>query len=297
MKLSDEDLECLCTLAKRAAQDAGTYIRSRAGEHGETRTKESGDTLASQVVTEVDLESQRIILNVLADSRDEFDLGLLTEESVDDSSRLHSDYFWCIDPLDGTLSFVEGKPGYSVSIALVSGEGKAVVGVIYDPTTNETFHATRGSGAFKNGELQGLPASDKQEPLYWLMDRSMKSVPNYSLVEEAVQRIAEQAGLSEVIPIDYVGAALNASWVTQNPYAIYFKLPKATEGGGSFWDFAASSCLLEEWGQPATDILGAPLNLNRKGSTFMNESGVIYASRRELAEAVQQICRSFTDPL
>ena len=295
MKLTDEDLECLCLLAKRAARDAGDYIRSRAGEHGEARIKKSGDTPASQVVTEVDLESQRIILNVLGDSIDDYGLGLLTEESVDDSSRLNSDYFWCIDPLDGTLSFVEGKPGYSVSIALVSREGKAVVGVIYDPTKNEIFHATRGSGAFKDGELMGPSGSEKRESLYWLMDRSMKSVPDYSIVEKAVQRVAEQAGLSEVIPIDYVGAALNASLVAQNPYAVYFKLPKPTEGGGSFWDFAASSCLLEEWGQPATDVLGAPLDLNRAGSTFMNEKGVIYASNIKLAEGVQQICRSLTE--
>jgi myo-inositol-1(or 4)-monophosphatase len=291
MKLTNEDLERLCVLAKKAARDAGVYIRSRAGEHGEARTKESGDTPASQIVTEVDLESQRIILDVLRDSISDYDLGLLTEESVDDSSRLHSDFFWCIDPLDGTLSFVEGKPGYSVSIALVSREGKAVVGVIYDPTNQVTYHVMKGCGAFKDGELIGPSTSGNAEPLYWLMDRSMKSVPEYPIVEKAVQRIAEQAGLSEVILIDYVGAALNASWVTQHSNAIYFKLPKPSEGGGSFWDFAASSCLLEEWGQPATDIFGNPLDLNRAGSTFMNEKGVVYASQTKLAEALQQLCR------
>lgn len=289
MKLTNEDLKRLGMLAKKAARDAGAYIHSRVGEHGETRTKESGDTPASQVVTEVDLESQRIILNVLGDSIGDYQLGLLTEESVDDSSRLHSDYFWCIDPLDGTLSFVEGKPGYSVSIALVSREGRAVIGVIYDPTKGVTYHAIKGLGAFRDENLIGPAKNQKGEVLYWLMDRSMKSVPGFPSVAKAVEQIAKQAGLSRVIQIDYVGAALNAAWVTQNPAAIYFKLPKLAKGGGSFWDFAASSCLLEEWGQPATDIHGVPLDLNRADGTFMNEQGVIYASQNKLADAVKQL--------
>ncbi len=288
MKLTETELECLCELAKTAARRAGVYVHSKAGQHGETRAKAAGDTPASQVVTEVDLESQRIILDVLSDSMSRYSLGLLTEESVDDESRLSSDYFWCVDPLDGTLSFVEGKPGYAVSIALVSKQGRSVIGVIYDPSKEAMYHAKTGSGAFREGTPLGPAQKSKEEPLYWLMDRSMKSVPNYSAVARGVEQIAQKAGLSGVVSIDYVGAALNASWVTQNPAAIYFKLPKATKGGGSFWDFAASSCLLEEWGQAATDIHGAALDLNRKDGTFMNEKGVIYSSTSELGEAVRQ---------
>ena len=292
MKLTESDFEYLYELAKTAARKAGVYIRSRAGGFGLAQTKASGDTPASQVVTEVDIESQRIILDVLSGSIDRYALGLLTEESVDDSSRLQSDYFWCVDPLDGTLSFVEGKPGYSVSIALVSKAGRAVIGVIYDPIKDVTYHAKKDSGAYQDQQLIEPAASVNGSSLYWLMDRSMKSVLDFSSVEKGVERIAERAGLAGVIPIDYVGAALNAAWVTQNPAAIYFKLPKPTDGGGSFWDFAASSCLLEEWGQAATDIHGAPLDLNRKDGTFMNKKGVIYSSNRELGEAVRQLAIS-----
>ena len=53
-----------------------------------------------------------------------YDFGILTEETPDNGSRLVKDYFWCVDPLDGTLPFTEGTPGYSVSIALVSKSGR-----------------------------------------------------------------------------------------------------------------------------------------------------------------------------
>ena len=148
MNLTDHDLEKLHDLAVAAAVRAGDLIQSRVGKHRETLTKESGgNTLASQVVTEVDLESQQLILEMLAESREEFSLGLLTEESEDDSSRFDSEAFWCIDPLDGTLPFVEGAPGYSVAIALVSREGEPLVGVVRDPVEQVTYHAYQKGGA------------------------------------------------------------------------------------------------------------------------------------------------------
>ena len=47
----------------------------------------------------------------------DYALALLTEESADDGSQFCQDYFWCIDPLDGTLPFIRGLPGYAVSIS------------------------------------------------------------------------------------------------------------------------------------------------------------------------------------
>jgi fructose-1,6-bisphosphatase/inositol monophosphatase family enzyme len=63
--------------------------------------------------------AQAAVLEVLAPTFKAYDLGLLTEELADDGSRFEKDYFWSIDPLDGTLPFTQGKPGYAVSIALV----------------------------------------------------------------------------------------------------------------------------------------------------------------------------------
>ena len=121
------------------------------GQHREALTKDGGgNTLASQVVTEVDLDSQRLILGLLEESMVGFSLGLLAEESDDNSSRFETEAFWCIDPLDGTLPFIEGAPDYSVSIALVSREGEPLVGVVRDPVEEVTYHAYRQGGTFMN---------------------------------------------------------------------------------------------------------------------------------------------------
>src|SRR5690606_28527899 len=58
---------------------------------------------------------------------------------------------WCVDPIDGTSNFVNGLPYFAVSVALMR-HGRPVVGVVYDPVSDEAFHAARGSGAFLNGE-------------------------------------------------------------------------------------------------------------------------------------------------
>ena len=82
-------------------------IQKHAGYEIVVKNKPSGSSRASQIVTEVDLMSQEMILKHIHPTCEEYDLGLLIEESNDDLSRFEKDYFWCIDPLDGTLPFVE----------------------------------------------------------------------------------------------------------------------------------------------------------------------------------------------
>ena len=289
--LTETDLKLLTELAVRAAEKTGDYILSKVGNHGEANTKEGGNTPASQVVTEVDYESQRIILETLGDSIREFNFGLLTEESEDDSSRLEADYFWCIDPLDGTLPFVEGSPGYSVSISLVSKAGDPVIGVIRDPDAQVTFSACKGVGAFINGGQVSINDEVEKESLTWFTDRSMKSIPKYSELVDFMEQLAAQMGYSKLTLINHAGSALNGAWVTKNAPAVYYKFPKPGKGGGSSWDFSASACILKEWGREPTDIFGDPLDLNKLGDTFMNERGVLYASDPKLNESIQQVYR------
>ena len=75
--------------------------------------------------------------------------GWLSEESLDDKSRFESDFFWCLDPIDGTRSYILGKPEYTISLALIN-NFKPILGIIYNPITNEYFHAEEHKGAFCN---------------------------------------------------------------------------------------------------------------------------------------------------
>ena len=116
MQLTPDDLQYLADQACLAATQAGALIASYRERDLVVREKieSAGDSLASQVVTEVDERSEAIILQLLAPTIEQFDIAVLTEEREDDEERLKKDYFWCIDPLDGTLPFTRGLPGYAV---------------------------------------------------------------------------------------------------------------------------------------------------------------------------------------
>ncbi|MEO1574253.1 MAG: inositol monophosphatase family protein, partial [Pseudomonadota bacterium] len=228
MTLDSQNLVHLCDLAIEAAVSTGRYIASTRPANVEH--KDNGGSLAAQVVTEVDRESQARILDGLAPSFDAFDLALLTEESPDDGSRLSKDYFWCIDPIDGTLCFIEGTPGYAVSIALVSRDGDPVIGVVYDPAAGVLYHAIRGHGAFRQREPWRLAARDG--PLRIFTDHSELAQPNFAAIERALD--ADRGPVA--------GAVMNAIACLENAPALYFKQPKpGGQRGGCFWDFAATA--------------------------------------------------------
>jgi myo-inositol-1(or 4)-monophosphatase len=77
------------------------------------------------------------------------DHGILAEESGSEHGAKDSEFVWIIDPLDGTTNFIHGFPVYCVSIAL-SVRGKIEQAVVYDPTRNDLFTATKGRGAYMN---------------------------------------------------------------------------------------------------------------------------------------------------
>ncbi len=291
MQLSSEELLKLSECAIDAAVEAGRLIASRSNEKITVEHKEGGDHIASQVVTEVDYQSNAIIIDRLSPTCGDYDLALLTEEGADDLRRLEADAFWCVDPLDGTLSFIESVPGYSVSIALVSRQGIPLIGVIYNPVTKKLYSAVRGQGAMLNGESwkPDLDPPYTGRPLTAVFDPSMEeSTDNYAVIMKRLEVIAEKMGLSGVQTMHRGGAVVNACRVLENSPACYFKFPKPADGGGSLWDFAASACIYNELGAVATDFQGEALELNRVESTFMNHRGVMYATSQELASEIRR---------
>jgi myo-inositol-1(or 4)-monophosphatase len=78
------------------------------------------------------------------------DCGWLSEETVDDPSRLAERRVWIVDPLDGTKEYLAGLSEFAVSVALVD-RGKPVLGVVHHPPTGETWWAEQGRGAVRDG--------------------------------------------------------------------------------------------------------------------------------------------------
>ena len=272
MNLTVDDLQQLCDAAIDAAVTTGQYLSTTRPINIEH--KDSGGSLATQVVTEVDRESQRRILESLAPSLTRFDLGLLTEESPDDGSRLSKDYFWCIDPIDGTLCFIEGVPGYAISIALISREGVPVIGVVYDPVRQILYHAIRDAGAFCRSRPWRPDLNRSDQPLTIFTDRSELAGPLFQTTARSIDGRLGTCG----------GGVLNAIWCLENSPACYFKFAKPGNGGGCFWDFAATTCIYQELGAWATDVQGRPLNLNRAETIYMNHCGILFATNSAVAE-------------
>lgn len=286
MKLSASDLRELADSAIAAAGQAAEMIarsRPRAVEY-----KAGARSIASQVVTEIDRRSEDLILTALAPSVERFALGLLTEEQADDRGRLTADYFWCIDPLDGTLPFVEGNSGYAVSIALVGRDGTPWIGVVHDPVESTVLSAIAGAGAFRNGRPWPLEPPVRGEALSVFADRSFLRRNDYDLLVERLDEHARRSGLTGLRLHATGGAVMNACGVLANPPACYFKYPSQT-GGGSLWDFAATACLFHEVGALATDMHGGPLDLNRSDSSLMNHRGVLFATDEVLAERIRSL--------
>ncbi len=297
MKLNTEDLQHLQDLAIYAADKAGEIILSYADQvfdvYNKIDTKGAdkvGDSLAAQVFTEADLKSQECIVDVLKPTLEKYDLGLLAEESDDDLSRLSKDYFWCIDPMDGTLAFTEGEAGYSVVISLVSREGEAIIGVVYDPLTDNTYHAIKGQGARLNGEPFILPEAST-EALTLVADRSFTEEETFMPTMKALEAYGKELGLPTLNLIQQGGAIMSAIWVLEQQPACYFKFPKEIQGGGHFWDFAATTCIFNELGYTVQDFTGQKPDLNRADTTFMNEKGMLFTSGKDHTLLATKISR------
>ena len=134
----------LLDIALAAAREAGDLLLARFGlEPTGVRTK-SG---ATDLVSDADTASERAILDVISSARPGD--GWVAEEGSRDASS--SGITWVVDPLDATVNYLFRIPVWCVSIAAEDAAG-AVAGVVHDPNRNETFTATRGGGAFLNGE-------------------------------------------------------------------------------------------------------------------------------------------------
>ncbi|NRA67243.1 MAG: inositol monophosphatase [Pseudobacteriovorax sp.] len=270
--------------AESAAREAGDWAKAQRDRkvHLNEQFKHADKSLASSIVTDIDLACEAKILSHLEDTAKAFGIAILSEESqADTKDRLNSEYFWAIDPLDGTLPFTEGRDGYSVSIGLVNKQGEAVLGTVYDPEGGILYKAMKDHGAQKNQEtLIPKPIPNHPSPRF-IMDRSDAQNPNYLKLIDQIQLLMG-IDVSRDRYIQPGGAAMNAMRVIELAPAFYLKPMKPKFGGGSIWDFAASSCILREAGAIVTNIFGDPLHLNQPHSNFMNDQGIVMLSHPTL---------------
>ena len=137
-------LHPMLNIAVKAARSAGAIINRASMDLDllKVNTKAPND-----FVTEVDHKAEAVIIETLLGAYPGH--GILAEESGRAHGAKNSEYVWIIDPLDGTTNFIHGFPVYAVSIALAF-RGQIQQAVVYDPTRNDLFYASKGRGAFLN---------------------------------------------------------------------------------------------------------------------------------------------------
>src|SRR5690348_5475479 len=221
------DLDTLLRLAIKAAHEAGRLVREASARSLDVSVKSS----PIDFVTEMDYASERMILQIILAARP--DDGLVGEEGASKLSR--SGINWLIDPIDGPANYVRGLPNYSISIAATS-HGETLVGVVYDPTLDETFTAIRGHGA----TLNNTPISCSATPL---AESIIGTGFSYSPARRARQSEYLRDILKAVGDIRRPGsAAVALCWVACGRLDAFY------EAGLRRWDFAAGSLIALEAG-------------------------------------------------
>ena len=143
-KFMSLNLHPMINVAVKAARAAGSIINRAALDIESVRISQKK---ANDFVTEVDHAAEKAIIETLLTAYPGH--GIWAEESGREHGAKDSEHVWIIDPLDGTTNFIHGLPVYCVSIALAV-KGKVEQAVVYDPTRNDLFTATKGRGAYLN---------------------------------------------------------------------------------------------------------------------------------------------------
>jgi myo-inositol-1(or 4)-monophosphatase len=230
-------LHPMLNTAVKAARRAGNLINRATRNLDIVAVREKA---ANDFVTEVDQEAEQTIIRALREAYP--DHSILAEES---GASGDSEFQWIIDPLDGTTNFLHGFPQYAVSIAL---KHRDVVtqAVIYDPSRNDLFTATRGRGAFLND--QRMRVSKRITLKSSLLGtgfpfRQMEHIDAY--LATLRHMMANAAGVrragSATLDLAYVAAGrLDGFW----------------EFGLAPWDMAAGGLLITEAGGLVGDLTG-----------------------------------------
>ena len=226
------NLHPMLNVAIKAARAAGALINRAALDVEAVRVSQKQ---VNDFVTEVDQAAEQAIIDTLLTAYPGH--GILAEESGRQYGAKDSDYIWIIDPLDGTTNFIHGFPVYCVSIAL-SVNDKIEQAVVYDPTRNDLFTATKGRGAFLNERR--IRVSKRTQLRDSLISTGFPFRPgdNFRSYMAMMGEVMERtAGLRRP-----GAAALDLAYVAAGFTDGFF------ESGLSIWDVAAGSLLVTEAG-------------------------------------------------
>lgn len=204
-------------------------------------------------LTQADLAANAILVSGLQSLTP--DIPILSEEdgNIAWNERQQWRRHWLIDPLDGTLPFIQHVDEFSINIALIE-DHQPILGLIYIPVTQECYYGYRQAGAYKidrNQQVKQIRVRD------WQSDQTL-ILASKGVDEGHLKQRFARLGHYELI-------RLSSAW----------KFCRLAEGSAdlsprfgdtSEWDTAAGQCILEEAGGAIFDLTGKPLRYNQKNS-------------------------------
>ena len=232
-------------LLKTAVRSAGKIALKYYGTKLAANRKADGS-----LISEADLEVNNFLKNaLLLPSKD---YAWLSEESEQDSSRHEKEKVWIIDPIDGTRSFLQNKPEWTISAALLH-KGIPVCAAVFNPVTEEFFEAQLGKGAKRNNTLITVSKTNNIE----------KS--NISIPKRAEDLIIQNTELRSA----------NRIWINSIAYRLCLLSTGKIDivlsrSGASDWDIAAAFLIVQEAGGTITTFQGEEVVFNRPSIKHKN---------------------------
>lgn len=250
----EQHLKKALPVAVDAAVAAGTLIRRKFGKFKNLQFKND-----QSLVTEVDKGSEAIVLRKL---RKKFPHDtLIAEETGASLGQSATPFRWHIDPLDGTSNFVHSFPIFCVSIGLEFELSEIVLGVIYQPITQDLYIARKGAGAFKNKKRIHVSSTSKISDAMLSTGFSFKRRELFGDEITSFGRVAYSTHA-----IRRTGsAAMDLTYVSTGQFDGFW------ERGLQTWDTCAGLALLGEAGGTYSRIDGKPFRLG-DGSILASNS-------------------------
>jgi myo-inositol-1(or 4)-monophosphatase len=245
-------------LLEEAVREAGAIARTFLTGQNKIRSKADGSP-----VSEADLAVDRFLTGRLRPARPEY--AWLSEETEDDSARLSARRVFVVDPIDGTVAFLKGRPHFTISAAVVEGD-IPVAAAVYNPLREECFTAARGAGARLNGRPIRVSECERLESCRMLASKTTLGDPCWAGVPWPPMTIETPNSMAYRIALVACGT-FDAS---------------VSLAATHDWDLAAADLIVREAGGLISSHEGNALRYNRANA--MQPS--VVAAGRALHEAI-----------
>jgi myo-inositol-1(or 4)-monophosphatase len=263
--MSQQTLHPMLNIAVKAARAAGSIINRAALDVERLTITAKG---VNDFVTEVDQAAEQAVIETILTAYPGH--AILAEESGRAHGAKHSEFLWIIDPLDGTTNFIHGFPVYAVSIALAF-RGKVEQAVVYDPSRNDLFYASKGRGAFLNDRRLRVSKRIRLADSLIGTGFPFRKGDNFKRYVEMFEQVMQHcAGVRRP-----GAAALDLCYVAAGWYDGFF------ETGLNPWDVAAGSLIITEAGGLVGNFTGE--------ADFLYQREAVAGNPKVYAQLVQML--------